>query len=196
MPQSSTVRFISYWRGLQRDPLKAPSRAVFDPARLKPMISQMIMLSSSDNGHRFRLSGGFLTALHGKDLKESAFAALFRDPFREPLRAALRAAQNRQQPLVLNITAPWYPKSQFDEVKLELSHSETLSVEICLCPLIGPEGRLDRFVGIYQTYGQPPSTTRGSLGDYSLLSSKIMEPKCNTVAAHLRLVSIEGQLIA
>jgi hypothetical protein len=200
VPQSSTVTFLSYWRGLQHDPQKAPARASFDPGRLKPLIPQMIMLSATEDGYPFRLSGGFLNILHARDLKERAFIAYFRTQFQRPVRAALRMAQQKQQPLVLTIATPWCAKITADAddttVSYAVSHNETLYIEICLCPLTGPDGQLDRFVGIYQTYGRPPSSTRGKIETYSLLSSKIMQPQSHTVAAHLRLVSVGGQHIA
>ena len=89
MPHSSTVSFLSYWRSLQIDPEKAPSREQFDPARLKSLIPQMIMISTAEPGHRFRLSGGFLRTLHGYELKDTSFLALFRPAFVDTIVTAL-----------------------------------------------------------------------------------------------------------
>ena len=193
MPHSSTVSFLSYWRGLQTQPERAPSRDRFDPARLKSLIPQMIMISTLDHSYRFRLSGGFLVALHGYELKDTSFLGLFRSPFANTVETAMQMSLRREQPVILTVSAPWVPHGE-DEAAL--SQSETVTVEICLCPMMNRDGVVDRFVGIYQTLSAAPKNTKGSIGRYTLVSSRLYEPHRRVGAAHLRLVAIEGRNIA
>ena len=193
MPHSSTVTFLSYWRGLQTSSDRAPARDRFDPARLKSLIPQMIMISSRDAAYRFRLSGGFLVALHGYELKETSFTSLFRPPFARTVEAALQMALRRQQPLIMTISAPWQPTRPAED---GLFQNETVSVEICLCPILNRDGEVDRFVGIYQTLSPMPRNPHGTIGRYTLMSSRLYEPQSHVRAAHLRLVAVEGRRIA
>ncbi|ESQ85519.1 hypothetical protein ABAC460_23610 [Asticcacaulis sp. AC460] len=192
MPHSSTVSFLSYWRGLQTRPDKAPSRDRFDPARLKSLIPQMIMISTADPAYRFRLSGGFLVAVHGYELKDTSFLSLFRSPFLNTIKTALQMSLRREQPLILTVSAPWIT----DDPGETPYQNETVSLELCLCPMMNRDGQVDRFVGVYQTLSAAPKNTKGRLGRYTLVSSRLYEPHRTVRAAHLRLVSVEGRRIA
>ena len=197
MPHSSTVSFLSYWRGLQDSPDRAPSRERFDPVRLKSLVPQMLMISTIDPAYRFRLSGGFLVAFHGFELRGNSFTALFRTPFVKTVETALLMAQRRQQPLILKLSAPWMSR---DAVRagedIALSQSETVSFEICLCPMLNRDGEVDRFVGIYQTLTPMPLNPYGAIGRYALDSARIFEHHRLVRAAHLRLVATDGRRIA
>ena len=204
MPHSSTVSFLSYWRGLQTSPERAPSRDRFDPARLKSLIPQMIMISTTEPAYRFRLSGGFLVALHGYELKEASFMGLFRSPFHDTVEAAIQMSLRRQQPLILTVTAPWQTfvsmkedgRTGDDDSPAQLSQSETVSFEICLCPMLNRDGQVDRLVGIYQTLSPMPKNPHGTIGRYTLMASRLHEQQRHIRAAHLRLVASEGRRIA
>lgn len=194
MAHSGTLTFLSYWRGLQPSPVQAPSREHFDPAALKSLIPQLIMLSGEDAAHRFRLAGGFVNAFHGYELKATAFPALFRSPFIDTVHAALIMSRRREQPLLLSLSAPW---RSFDTIEEDAaSQTDTVTFEVCLCPLRGPSGQADRFVGVYQTTSVPPKNPRGAIGRYALESSRLYEPNRGAAAAHLRLVVDEGKRIA
>lgn len=194
MAHSSTVSFLSYWRGLQSSPDKAPPRAAFDPAHLKGLIPQMIMISDADAGHRFRLSGGFVVAFHGHELREASFLDQFRTPFLDTVQTALILARRREQPLILSLSAPWHGLDLSGDGTT--SHNDTIQFEICLCPMSDREGRVDRFVGIYQTLSAPPLNPYGRIGKYTLVSSRLYEPQKSVKAAHLQLVATEGKRIA
>ena len=194
MAHSGTVTFLSYWRGLQTTPARAPQRDLFDPAALKSLIPQLIMVSGDDTVHRFRLAGGFVNTFHGYELKGTAFPALFRSPFIDTVHTVLVMSRRREQPLLLNLSAPW--RSFDDLADADASQTETVHFEVCLCPLRSHAGQADRFVGIYQTTSAPPKSPRGSVGRYTLESSRLYEPNRGAAAAHLRLVVAEGKRIA
>ncbi len=197
MPHSSTVSFLSYWRGLQTSPDRAPARSAFDPANLKSLIPQMMMISDAGSGHRFRLSGGFLVAFHGYELKDTQFLGLFRSPFADTVQTALILSRRRQQPLILNVSAPWLARDGATGFSDDMaSRNETVSFEICLCPMTNREGIVDRFVGIYQTLSAPPANPIGSVGKYTLATSRLYEPRRSIRPAHLQVVAAGGKRIA
>ncbi len=197
MPHSSTVSFLSYWRGLQTSPDRAPARSTFDPANLKSLIPQMIMISDSDTGHRFRLSGGFVVAFHGHELKDSPFLTLFQQAFADTVQTALILSRRRQQPVILTASAPWLTRDAATGFRDDgPSRYETVSFEICLCPMTDRDGKIDRFVGIYQTLSAPPANPVGRIGKYTLCSSRLYEPKRSIRPGHLHIVATDGKRIA
>lgn len=201
MPHSSTVSFLSYWRGLQTSPEKAPPRVLFDPGRLKSLIPQMVMISDDGAGHRFRLAGGFLVAIHGYELKNSSFLGLFRSPFVDTVQTALIMSRRRQQPVLLTLSAPWQSLEatalgEDGTSQNDTSSGDTVTIEVCLCPMTDRDGKVDRFVGVYQTLSAAPKNPRGSVGRYTLVSSRLYEPQRSIKPAHLRLVAAEGKRIA
>ncbi len=196
MPHSSTVSFLSYWRGLQPSPERAPARSQFDPAQLKSLIPQMIMISDAAAGYRFRLAGGFPVAFHGRELKDNSFLSLFCSPFLDTVQTAIGMSRRRQQPIILTLSAPWQTDSSPGDMAAMASHPETVNFEIVLCPMATEAGEVDRFVGIYQTLSAPPKNPHGSVGRYTLVSARLYEPKRAIKAAHLRLVAEDGRNIA
>lgn len=196
MPHSSTVAFVSYWRGLQSSPDRAPARERFDPARLKSLIPQMIMISTADSGYRFRLSGGFLVALHGYELKDTSLLSLFRSPFLNTVKTAVIMAVRREQPLILTASAPWQAHRAARGDGGDPSRNETVTFEICLCPMASRDGVVDRLVGLYQTLSPMPANPRGTVGRYTLMSSRLYEHHRFVRPAHLRLVASDGRRIA
>lgn len=189
MLHSGTIGFLNYWQSLQISPDHAPERARFDPAQLKPIVRQMIMLSATEKGLPFRLAGEFSGQLHGRDLKNTAFLSLFRDTFHIPLLAAMRQSLRSARPLVLKVESEWTrPHAPI--------RPEAVSLEISLCPLMASDGRVDRFVGMYQTTSAQPRTQGGQLGPLRLTSSRLIEPLRTVRPAHLQLISLEGRRIA
>ncbi|ESQ78458.1 PAS domain-containing protein [Asticcacaulis sp. YBE204] len=192
MAHNSTIQFIDAWRALQETPQKAPARDAFDPTRMKSLMPQMLMLAAGDRngGFTFRLAGGFIEQLHGGGLKGRDFTAMFAPAFQAPLIVALTSARHREQPLLLCVTAS--------------VGAETISAEILLTPLRNSAGLIDRFVGLYQPLGSPPDAFRleafyegvPRAGLLSLKSARLQTADTPALPAHLRLVSIEGRLIA
>ena len=197
MPHSSTISFISYWRGLQDAPDIAPLRERFDPACLKHLVPQMLMLSTHEDRLNFRLSGGFLVAFHGQELKGQSFLDRFRSPFLTTVQSAIGLAARRQQPLVLTLSAPWEAaKNRLPDMDEDLFQSETVQFEVCLCPMLNAKGDVDRLVGIYQTLSPSPRNLKGRVGPYTLMSARIYEHHHLPRPGHLRLIAVEGRLIA
>lgn len=197
MSHSSTVSFLSYWRALQQgaaqnSPLRletpevsnlAPLRADFDPVHLKDLMPQMMMIATSGNDYRFRLTGGFLVALHGAGLKATPFTKLFAPAHEDQLKVALNLASHRQQPLILTASAA-------------TSRNETVRLDIALAPLRNASGEVDRMVGLYQPKGPIPFLRRATVAAMTLHSVRLYDPDRLPRESHLRLVSVRGKRIA
>lgn len=199
MAHSSTTLFLAHWRGLQVEARKAPAREDFDPTHLKRLMPQMLMLSTDDTGHRFRLTGGFIERLHGTALKTRRFDALFLPTFQAPLSVALTQSRHREQPLLLSVSATITPNMPNPE-----SEPERVTFDILLTPLRNRDGLVDRFVGLYQPHGPIPEAlktafetdTRPNLSPLTLVSSRLQTTPSTLTPAHLRLVVNEGCEIA
>ncbi|MGA9658780.1 MAG: PAS domain-containing protein, partial [Asticcacaulis sp.] len=212
LPHSSTVSFLSYWRGLQIRPDKAPSREHFDPTHLKSLMPQMVMLSTTSAGltdqqgvnHSFRVAGDYLYGLHGIELKNKAFTTLFHSRFTDTVLTALVLARRREQALILTVSAPWIVQNQnMTPDEAYLFQNETLRFEICLCPVTNAYGKVDRMVGIYQNLNALSQNAPGKLGRYKLEATRLYEPERMDNApavvvrpTRLQLVAVEGRRIA
>ncbi len=202
LAHSSTVLFLNYWRSLQtRGTAHAPLREDFDPSGLKSLMPQMMMISTNDISCRFRLSGGLLVALHGHELKDTAFSSLFAANEHDRLRTALLPTIRQQQPVTLTVSAPWIVMPEASEAEDQaLFRDETVTLEITLCPLTNSYGKIDRLVGLCQPLSRRPKNTKGTLGRYTLLKAGVEAPVADTTPVvrkpHLQLVAVGGRRIA
>jgi len=196
MPHSSTVAFMEYWRGLHTG-AEVPLRSRFDPARLKHLMPQMLMLSAVEPRHRFRLSGGLVNALHGRNLKDAAFLDRFPAAPADTVAASIGLACRRAQPLVITASALWRPAlTPIPAEDGNLFRDEVIDLEICLCPLGNHEGKLDRLVGLYQPLSRLPRPLNGRLSLYRLTGARLHDACGGIRMPHLQLITLEGKRIA
>lgn len=137
----TTERFIATWRD-HRAGRRLPDRSSLSPMELGPLLPQVFMLGREADGEEvFRLSGGLLSDLHGRDLRGSSFYGLWPKLERPQIAAALARSRSGGSPVVLSVDA-------------QAERGEAIGLELCLAPLIGPTGEADRTIGLYQ-----PTTT-------------------------------------
>jgi hypothetical protein len=189
MAQNSTDVFLGYWRALQTDAGQAPTRNTFDPAVLKPLVSQMLMIGSGRTQYRFRLSGGYLVNLHGHELKDVSLLSLFHVACHQGLRTSLMLALRQERPLILS-------------AKGRTSRAEEFTLDILLAPLREKNGDVERMVGLYVPTSDMPHMTGQKVERFNLMQSQILSademPEERPFGAKdgPRLVSVEGRLIA
>jgi hypothetical protein len=141
----STERFIATWRE-HREGRRLPARADLSPIDLGPLLPQVFMLGREDDGEEvFRLSGGLVTDLHGRDMRGSAFYALWAKLDRPQVAAAVARSRSSAAPVVIAVDA-------------RNERGDAVGLELCLAPLLGPSGQADRTIGLYQ-----PTTTLARL---------------------------------
>lgn len=133
----STQRLIDYWRDRKGD-APAPSRSDINPGDFTDLLPQVFIAGREKLGRMpFRLTGGFLTDLHARDLRGEDLLSLWALSHRLELKSSLEIARRRCQPVVVtaDIRAQGVP---------------SVGMEVMLAPLRGVNGETDRFLGIYQ----------------------------------------------
>ncbi len=148
MFHANTQRLIEEW-GRQRGAAGGlPARTSISPVAFGPLLPQLFILGVEPDGvEAFRLAGGLLADLHGRDLRGADFFRLWRSEDRDRLSAALMTA--RQTGAILVVTA-----------NAATVTGQGIDLEIALAPLTGATGEADRIIGLYQ----PISLTRQLIG--------------------------------
>lgn len=140
MFHSNTERLIDYWRTC-RGENALPTRTAIDPGAFTDLLPQIFMLGREAPGrYRFRLSGGFVANLHGRELKGEQGLPLWAPADRPRVQSALELCRASADPIVINaqVMAP---------------EMAPFAMEILAAPLASPEGDVDRFLGLYQPTG-------------------------------------------
>lgn len=147
MFHSNTEKLIATWRD-HRDGRRLPARSDLSPIDLGPLLPQVFMLGREGDGEEvFRLSGGLMSDLHGRDLRGASFYALWSKLDRPQIAAALAKSRSQATPVVITVEAV-------------SDRGESIGIELCLAPLTGPSGEADRTIGLYQ----PISTVARLMG--------------------------------
>lgn len=186
-----TERLIREWRE-RRTAGQLPARAEMSPVAFGPLLPQLFILGREKAGAEvFRLAGGLVNDLHGRDMKGVNFLQLWTAGEREKIDLALSQARLLRAPLVIVTEA------------LAASGS-SISVEITLAPMTGPTGLADRIIGLYQPtsltsrlMGEPVAAFR--LRDVAIVGSAERPPVQQMVqrrGAHLRLAAVNGRIVA
>ena len=180
MAHSSTELLIDYWQARLSDG-RAPTRASINPVDFPTLLPQVFILGRHAPGdYRFRLVGGLVGDLHGRDLRGVGFSTLWAQRARLPLQTGLERL--RRQPAALRLA-----------VRMEAG-AQTLDLEIALMPLSNAEGEVDRFLRIYQP--RPPvARLRGQTADRLQLLSiagDVGEPETKP---RIRLAAVAGRRV-
>jgi hypothetical protein len=78
MFHGNTLKFVEWWRGLPRAGLwAAPARTAVEPADLAPVLPQIFILETGAARPTFRLAGGLICDLHGRELRDRPLAPLW-----------------------------------------------------------------------------------------------------------------------
>ncbi|CAN5233085.1 PAS domain-containing protein [soil metagenome] len=180
MSHSSTERLIDYWRSRKGEAL-APARADIDPTDFPTLLPQVFILGRVGPGdYVFRLAGGLLGELHGRDLRNVGFSSLWVHSDRIGVQTTLENARYTGEPAVLTVMAKAGPQA--------------VTLEVLLAPLTNPKGEVDRFLGLYQPV-TPLSHLRELPIDWLTLASLDKSSPANEDGPRLRLASVSGQLI-
>lgn len=176
MLHPNTLRFIEWWRALPRAG-GAPARAAVDPAALVRVLPQVFILGQDLS---FRLAGGLLCDLHGRELRDRPFAGLWSRPDQGRLADALERAVLELEPVPIEADA--YPLT-----------GAGVGVQVVVAPLASrPGGPSDRLIGLYQ-----PTSMLARLQGRPVHSLHIR--RAHGEAANdrrLKLVAVDGRRIA
>tara|TARA_Y100001933_G_scaffold44459_1_gene42004 strand:+ start:364 stop:924 length:561 start_codon:yes stop_codon:yes gene_type:complete len=143
----NTQTLLAYWHSRRHDE-PAPQRADIAPEDLGSLLSNLFLLRRMDQGHHvFRLAGTGLCRMHQREFRDQNFLSLWQGHDRVHVSALLEGALSTPAPASLVTQA----------VSLD---GEMTDVEIALLPLRGPEGWLDRVLGLYQPLTPRPANSR------------------------------------
>ena len=142
MRHKNSFELFDYWMA-KRGQRPAPSRTDIEPADIRTLLPHVFICDlAADGALNFRLAGTALCALHGKELKGSAFNALwFPDGARNAGRTGAQVATGAT-PAVLSLDG--------------LSEGGRVTrAEMLLLPITGPSGQHDRLIGLLSIFDPP-----------------------------------------
>lgn len=179
MLHANTERLIDYWRERKRGRL-SPLRSAIEPGELSGLLPQVFMLGRMGPAHyEFRLAGGQVNALLGRDLKGADALSLWTEADRPRLGVALEACRRAVEPIVA-VAEARSPKG-------------AASVELMFAPLVADAEPFDRVIGLCQ-----PLTSMEPLRDLpaELRLRHIASAAERIASPKLRLAAIDGRRIA
>lgn len=169
---ANTRTLFAYWDARRRgDP--APARADILPEDLGGLLANLFLLRRMDSDHHvFRIAGTGLCRLHQREFRDQNFLSLWAGHDRTHMRALLEGS----------LSAPAPASALVDAVALD---GASAPVEIALLPLRGPDGWLDRTLGLYQPLSGALSASRPAVRHRLLEVRPPFEPDAS--------VSVYGQ---
>lgn len=174
-----TSRLIACWTGL--DAGRVPPRARFDPLEVADLLPQMFLLAREQDRLALRIAGEALRDLFGRPLKGRDIFSLFSPPAQALARRASLQAIREGCPIVLMATGRAQAGGQ-------------VPLEIVLAPMAGPDGTIDRLVGLVQ-----PTASLVLLEGQPIHEVSVrMAATAGTAPsrAPLRLATVDGQRLA
>jgi hypothetical protein len=182
MFHANTLKFVEWWRGLPRTGRwTTPARAFVEPADLVPVLPQVFILEARLARPTFRLAGGLICDLHGRELRDRPVAPLWDRADQPRIAAALERALAGPEPVII----------QADAYAL---NDARVGLELVFAPLAaGPAGEPDRLIGLYQ-----PTSILARLEGRPIhrLAIRRIHPEHAANDGRLRLVAVDGRRIA
>jgi hypothetical protein len=144
---ANTETLFAYW-DVRRRGGPVPARADIQPQDLGGLLANLFLLRRMDADHHvFKIAGTGLCRMHKREFRDQNFLSLWSGHDRTHMRALLEGA----------LASPSPATAVAEAVALDGSSAR---VEIALLPLQGPEGWLDRTLGLYQPLGEPLPANR------------------------------------
>ncbi len=140
MRHRNSLTLLAYWNA-RRKGEPAPLRTEILPEDLGGLLSNLFLLRRMDADHHvFRLAGTGLCRMHRREFRDQNFLSLWDGHDRDHMRALLEGSLNSPAPA----------SAVTEAIALDSNSTE---VELTILPLRGPEGFLDRALGLYQPLG-------------------------------------------
>ena len=179
MFHSNTELLIDCWRA-QAGPRGVLPRAALDIRPFAALAPQLVIVGLRPPGSfPFRLVGGLVADLYGRRLVGEDLLSLFGLASRTELRPTLETARRGRTTLVAVATG-------------RTLSGQTADLQLLFAPMAGPNGQVDRFLGLYQPI-EPLVRLRGER--LSEITLKSLHPG-ETDIPRLRLAALNGRQIA
>ena len=133
--------------------------------------------------YHFRLAGGFIADLHGRDLREEDFSRIWAWEDRTQLQTALESARRQLDPLVI-------------EAEATTDSGASMRLEVMLTPLAGPTGAVDRVMGFYQPTSHVAALCGQPIASIKLNLIRTARSDGPAAMPRLRLAAVDGRRIA
>ena len=105
MKHPSSREFFAYWDAKRGD-ARAPDRSEIEPGAVRELLGDIFVLSyDSDAGYPFRVAGTRVSALLGRDLKDTSFSALFAPDSRREIEDIISYVSEEMLAAIAGITA-------------------------------------------------------------------------------------------
>ena len=105
MKHPSSREFFAYWDAKRGD-ARAPDRSEIEPSAVRDLLGDIFVLSyDNDTGYPFRVAGTRVSALLGRDLKDTSFSALFTAESRREIEDVITYVAEEMLPAIAGITA-------------------------------------------------------------------------------------------
>jgi hypothetical protein len=179
---ANTQTLLAYWEARRRGG-PAPARADILPQDLGGLLANLFLLRRVDSDHHiFRIAGTGICQMHKREFRDQNFLSLWRGHDRTHMRALLEAS----------LTSPAPASATAEAVALD---GTAARVEIALLPLRGPEGWLDRTLGLYQPLAERLPAGRPAVRHRLVEAHPPVEP-VSSVSVFAKAGSQASQLVA
>lgn len=161
MKHPASREFFEYWDG-KRGHGRAPERADFEPNAVRELLGDIFVLSCDTNaGYPFRVAGTRLSAVFGRDLKDTSFAGLFAAGSRSEIQEIVATVADEMLPAIAGLTAISQRGALSHLELLLLPFNSRAHAPISLTGLLAPFEATDSVLGELKLtsfrYIHPPS---------------------------------------
>lgn len=175
MKHAQSRALHSYWQTLRMSGT-TPERADVEPQDIASLLGYVFMLRRIDQGHHvFRLAGTHFCQLYQREFRDQNFLSLWRGHDATHIQALLESTLAGASPSSVVARASSIDLHQ-------------LPVEISFFPLKGPEGVVDRVLGLYQ-----PLDDVEDFANRPVVRTSLREIRPPAVPGHLFGVTASGR---
>jgi len=105
MKHASSREFFAYWDKM-RGTEKAPDRSDVEPSAVRELLGDIFVLSyDNETGFPFRVAGTRVSALLGRDVKDTSFSALFAEESRREIEDIVTYVAEEMLAAIAGVTA-------------------------------------------------------------------------------------------
>ena len=140
MKHPSSREFFAYWDAKRGD-ARAPDRSEIEPGAVRELLGDIFVLSyDSDAGYPFRVAGTRVSALLGRDLKDTSFSALFAADGRREIEDIVSYVAEEMLAAIAGITATSQDGARAHLELLLLPFNTRAHTPLTLTGLLAPFG--------------------------------------------------------
>jgi hypothetical protein len=173
MKHPSSRQFFAYWDA-KRGHARAPDRSEIEPGAVRELLGDVFVLSyDNETGFPFRVAGTRVSALLGRDVKDTSFSALFAEESRREIEDIVTYVAEEMLAAIAGITAT-------------AEDGRTAHLELLLLPFNNRAHAPISLTGLLAPFEDNP----GTLKDFKLTSWRYLHRQEKLVPRALRKLAI------